>query len=135
MASILIDDRIALHLENGRRQSRAAGRNAASAVSTRSLSTSISALSTSPAKPMKASDISPAVTRAMAGPERHRHIRHRDALAHRGEQGQHQGEADRGAEAVDPRFDEAVLAWTLSRATPSTAQLVVMSGRKIPSTW
>jgi hypothetical protein len=51
------------------------------------------------------------------------------ALADAGEQDQRQGEADGAAEAEQQRLEEVVAQATLSRGTPSTAQLVVISGR------
>ena len=59
---------------------------------------------------MKASDIRPGGDHADGGAlEGLRYIRHRQALAHGGEQHQHQGKSHRGAEAVEQGLQEAVL--------------------------
>ena len=58
-----------------------------------------------------------------------RHVGAVEALADAGEQHQREGEADRAAEAEQQGFEQVVLQPTLSSGTPSTAQLVVISGR------
>ena len=71
---------------------------------------SISWYLSSPAKPMKARLIRPAVTMAMAVPRKwNRYVGAFDPLANAGEEHQHQREADGAAGAEEQRFDEVVL--------------------------
>ncbi len=65
---------------------------------------------TRPAKPMKASDIRPAVTMPEGGAlEGLRYVGHVESFTHGGEQHQYQGKTDRRAKAVKQRLQEIVV--------------------------
>jgi hypothetical protein len=78
---------------------------------------------------MKARLIRPAVTIAIAVPWKWGHVGALDPLADAGKENQHQREADGTAGTEQQRLDEIMLVGDVQQGTPSTAQLVVISGR------